>query len=201
MLEVRNVGPMKIAKIGYIVMSILFCIFGITLIVVPETSITVIALAIGIGMILFGIIKLIGYFSKDLYRLAFQYDLAFGILLITLGVIVLLKPVKVIDFICVLLGIAVLTDGLYKIQISIDAKDFGIKLWWLIIIEAISTSVVGILLITMPSNASKVLTILIGVSTLIMGLLNLSTVLTAVKIIKHQKKDYIDASYEDDRKD
>ncbi len=201
MLEVRNVGPMRVAKIGYIIMSVLFCIFGVVLMIVPHTSIAVIASAIGIGMILFGIIKLIGYFSKDLYRLAFQYDLAFGILLITLGVIVLLEPAKVIEFICVLLGIAVLTDGLYKIQISIDAKSFGIKLWWLIMIEAISTSIIGVLLIMMPSNASKVLTILIGISSLIVGLLNLSTVLTAVKIIKHQKNDHIDEIYEKDRKD
>ncbi|MFQ9732082.1 MAG: hypothetical protein ACLT8X_11075 [Mediterraneibacter faecis] len=37
----------------------------------------------------YGIIKMIGYFSKDLYCLAFQYDLACGIFLIILGVVAL----------------------------------------------------------------------------------------------------------------
>ena len=37
-------------------------------------------------MLLFGFIKMIGYFSKDLYRLAFQFDLASGILLMALPI-------------------------------------------------------------------------------------------------------------------
>ena len=37
----------------------------------------------------YGIIKIIGYFSKDLYCLAFQYDFACGVFLIVLGMIVL----------------------------------------------------------------------------------------------------------------
>ena len=201
-MESKNIGPIKVAKIGYIVMSILFCMFGIFLIVCPTTSITTITYIIGAGMVVFGTIKLIGYFSKDLYRLAFQYDLAFGVLLILLGLVVIAKPKIVIEFICIILGVSVLTDGLYKIQISIDAKSFGIKLWWLIIIEAILTSIVGLLLILTPPRAAKILTILIGVSLLIMGLLNLSTVLAAVKIIKHQKIDNIDSFFNNDyRKD
>lgn len=37
------------------------------------------------------------------------------------------------NFICVILGIAVLSDGLFKMQMSLDAKRFGIREWWLIL--------------------------------------------------------------------
>lgn len=88
----RSVAPMRTAKIGYIVISVLLCALGILLIAVPEFSISAVGVICGAILIVFGIVRLVGYFSKDLYRLAFQYDLAFGIMMIALGVIMLWHP-------------------------------------------------------------------------------------------------------------
>ena len=68
----RDIAPMKAAKTGYIVMSVLFCVLGVVLFVLPEVSVVWIGRLLGIGMIVFGAVKLIGYFSRDLFRLAFQ---------------------------------------------------------------------------------------------------------------------------------
>ena len=70
----------------------------LVLIAVPEFSSEVIGIFCGIILILFGIVRLIGFFSKDLYRLAFQYDLAFGILMVTLGIIMLVHPGSLMNF-------------------------------------------------------------------------------------------------------
>ena len=78
-------------------------------------------------MIGFGAVKLMGYFSRDLYRLAFQFDLAYGILLIVLGLIVLVRPVQLVSFFCLVLGICILADGLFKIQAASDSKRFGLR--------------------------------------------------------------------------
>ena len=132
----RSVLPMKAAKIGYIVLSVLYCVLGILLFALPDLSLTAIGIILGIGMIVFGIVKIIGYFSKDLYRLAFQYDLAFGILLIALGIVTLARPGGAMSFLCIVFGIPVLADGLFKIQISLDAKRFGIEKWWVVLLLA-----------------------------------------------------------------
>lgn len=191
----RSVAPMRTAKIGYIVLSVLLILAGIVLIVHPAFSISVIGIVTGIFMIVFGIFKLVGYFSKDLFRLAFQYDLAFGILLIALGAIVLLKPESVMNFICIAMGISVLADGLFKIQIAADSRRFGIRGWWLILTAAIAAGLVGLVLVFRPSGSTQVLTVIFGISMLADGVLNLVTVLTAVKIVKHQKPDIIDGDY------
>lgn len=190
-MRLKSVIPMRTAKIGYIIMSAIFCVLGITLIVFPEISVSFIGNVMGIILIIFGTVKLVGYFSKDLYRLAFQYDLAFGILIIALGIIMIFKTNNVISFICIVLGISVLADGLFKIQIAIDSKMFGIRPWWLIFSVAILTCITGIILILHPVKSVQILVILIGISLLTEGVLSLSTVLTAVKIIKHQKADDI----------
>ena len=117
----RSVVPMKTAKIGYLVISVLFCVLGIVLIAAPGTSVVWLGRLLGIGMIVFGAIKLVGYFSRDLFRLAFQYDLAFGILLIALGIVTLARPGGAMSFLCIVFGIPVLADGLFKIHISLEA--------------------------------------------------------------------------------
>ena len=123
----RSENPIRAAKISYIVTSVAFCVLGVLLIVLRNWSVSFIGVVTGIMLIAFGIVKLLGYFSKDLYRLAFQFDLAFGILLMTLGAIILAKPERAMSFVCLMLGVAILADGLFKLQTALDAKEFGLR--------------------------------------------------------------------------
>ena len=191
-MKMRSVTPMRIAKIGYIVMSVLFCLAGVLFIAMPEISTKIIGICIGISMILFGIVRLIGYFSKDLYRLAFQFDLEFGILMMILGVTVLFNPENLMAFICVAIGISILLDGLFKIRIALDSKQFGIKSWWLILALAIVTGVIGVFLIFDSATGSEVMTVALGLTLLSEGILNLSTVISTVLIVKNQAPDVIE---------
>ena len=133
----RSVAPMKTAKIGYIVLSVALCVLGIILIAFPGFSASLFGILCGVVLIMFGGVKLVGYFSKDLYRLAFQYDLVFGILMIALGVGMLTHPEGLMHFVCVALGITILADGLTKIQISRESRSFGIGRWQVMLVLAI----------------------------------------------------------------
>ncbi len=185
----------KTAKIGYIMISILLCVLGIVLIAVPDFSVTLLCRLGGGIMMLFGLVKVIGYCSKDLYRLAFQFDLAFGILLMALGIILIIRADAMVNLICIVMGICVLADALLKIQISIDSKTFGIQKWWLILAMAILTGVAGFLLVFRPSESIQIIMILFGIALITEGVLNLITILIAVKIIRHQMPEVIDAEY------
>lgn len=194
-MKMRSVTPMRIAKIGYIVMSVMFCIAGALFIALPDISITMIGISMGIAMIVFGIVKLVGYFSRDLFRLAFQFDLELGILLLVLGLIVLIRPDDLMTFICIALGISILTDGLFKVQIALDSKRFGIKSWWVILALAVVAGTIGGFLIFRSAKSAQFLTVLLGVSILAEGILNLYTVISTVLIIKHQQPDVIEIEY------
>lgn len=192
----RSILPMKLAKAGSVILSLFICVLGLFLIFNPGFSPGILGNYAGAVMIAFGIVKIIGYFSKDLYRLAFQYDLAFGLLMITIGIMVILEPGNVIDSICVAIGISAIMDGFLKVQISIDSRVFGIKLWWLILISAIATVGVGIMLLFRTAESTRVLMLLLGFSMLAQGILNLLTTILTVKIIRHQYPDIIDADFE-----
>ena len=191
----RNILPMRTAKTGYIVLSLVLFLMGLFLLIFPKTLGNAFANVLGVAMILFGVIKVIGYFSKDLFRLAFQYDLAFGVLITLVGIATIARPERFLEFLCMAIGILILADGLFKIQMSMDAKEFGIHKWWLILSLAIVAGVFGALLLFNPSEGSIVIMRLIGIALMAEGVMNLATVLTAVKIIKHQKKDVLEGVY------
>ena len=193
-MKTRCTVPMWVAKAGYIVMSLVFCGAGVLFIAKPDLSAVIIGRALGAAMIVFGVIKLVGYFSKDLFRLAFQYDLGFGLLLIALGSLVLTRPAGVLDFIFTALGIAILADGLFKVQIAVDSKQFGIPTWWLTLILAIVTGIVGLALVFRPWDSARLLTALLGAALLAEGILNLCVALSTVKIVSHQRPDVIEVT-------
>ena len=196
-IRMRSVTPMHIAKIGYIVLSVVFCIVGVLFVAWSDIGTQVLSLALGIAMIVFGGIKIVGYFSKDLFRLAVQFDLELGIISAVLGIIVLLNPFGTITFIFIAMGIAILADALFKIRIAIDAKRFGVGAWWMILSLAFLTTIAGVLLVFRPWESANILTVLLGISLLAEGVLNLCVAVSTVKIVKHQYPDVIDADYMD----
>lgn len=135
-------------------------------------------------------------FSKDLYRLAFQFDLALGLLCLLLGLILLCNPVGFTTFVHFLIGIVVLTDSMFKLQTALDAKRFGISNWWVIGLTSLLTGTCGVLLVLNPFGGAKLIMRLIGITALLEGVLNLLVAVYAVKIQKQGKVDVIETHAE-----
>ena len=188
----RSVVPMRTAKTGSIAASLLLAVLGVFLMLRPEVSTAVIGNLAGSLLLVFGIVRIIGFFSKDLYRLAFQFDLAFGLLMVVLGIVILTRPEHLLHFLCVATGLYVTADSLMKLQIANDARVFGLRRWWMILAASLLTVTAGILLMVFPSQSTLLLIRLFGGVMLAEGILNLVTVLLAVKIVRNQVPDIIE---------
>ena len=138
----RSTKAIRIAKISYIILSSLFIVLGVGLIALRDLSVWLMGSAAGVMLFAFGIVMLIGDFCKDLYGLAFQFDLSLGLMLAVLGVIILRNPDQAMSFLCLMLGIATMADGLFKLQSALDARRFGLKSWLLLLTLAVSASAV-----------------------------------------------------------
>ena len=195
-MKTRSSAPVRAAKIGYIVMSIAMCVTGVLFIVLPQDSMRTLGIICGVSAIVFGAIKIVGYISKDLFRLAFQYDLEFGIITIILGSIILVNPQNLINFMCIAMGLSFMTDGLFKLRIAHDSRVFGISEWWTITLFAVLSCIAGAFLTLRPAASSVVLSYMLGASFIVDGILNLAVVLITVKITKNQRPDVIEVEYE-----
>ena len=189
--DMRSTGMIRAAKLGYIVLSAVNCAVGMWMIAGPGIPVDRISVLLGALTVAFGIIKLIGYFSRDLYRLAFQHDLALGLLLIALGLALALKSGWALSLLSLTLGIMTITDGLFKVQTSLDAKRFGLQNWWLMLALAVLAGAAGAALIVWPFKGMGTPGWLLGMCLIALGILNLCVALCAVKIIAHQQPDVI----------
>ena len=116
------------AKILNVISAGLMFVTGLLLLVIPNLGTTT-AQRILLG-VLFGLTggaKIFGYFSNDLYRLAFQFDFAIGVYCELLTLLIALLPERVFDALPLLISVYVTLDALLKLQMSFDAKRFGMK--------------------------------------------------------------------------
>lgn len=147
-------------------------------------ALDVVCIIFGIYMIIYGAVKIMGYFAKDAYQLAFQFDLALGIVIAIVGIVFVCRTARVVQLLSTCIGIVMLVDATFKIQTSIDSKRFGISRWWLMLILAVIVAAIGILLILMPGETTRLMVRLIGLNLCMDGILNLVIVIDTVKTDK-----------------
>lgn len=172
------------AGIFYNILSVIMVAFGTGLVIRPGLSALVVCRMAGTILLFYGAVKLAGYFAEDIYQLAFQFDFAMGILSAALGMILIVRAEHMVTVFPVFMGVVILVDAVFKIQTSMDARKFGLKKWWLILILAVLAGAAGTALIIYPLNMAKIFMILLGLNFILDGLLNLWVVLYTVRIRK-----------------
>ncbi len=175
---------LKIVRNIYSCLVISLVIFGLVLLFWPKISLGLICKMVGIVFLVYGVIKILGYFTKDMFQLAFQFDLGLGIVSIFFGLVILFGTENLVDVGYTLVGIFILIDAVLKMQTAIEAKRFGLQKWWVILGLSLVVAIVGIVLIAMPWKMTKVVTRLIGINLCLHGLLNLWVIQNTVKIIR-----------------
>lgn len=168
----------------YSILTICLILVGVVLLIAPGVALDVVCIIFGIYMIIYGAVKIMGYFAKDAYQLAFQFDLALGIVIAIVGIVFVCRTARVVQLLSTCIGIVMLVDATFKIQTSIDSKRFGISHWWLMLILAVIVAAIGILLILMPGETTRLMVRLIGLNLCMDGILNLVIVIDTVKTDK-----------------
>lgn len=175
-------------KNAYTVMTICLIAVGAVLLFWPQLGLDTMCKIYGAFLIVYGITKLSGYFAKDIFQLAFQFDLALGIVSIVLGIIIIAKSEYIIEILSTAIGIFMLIDAALKIQTAIEAKRFGIERWKLILVISFTVAFVGILLLVTPFQTLSVIVRLIGLNLSLDGILNLFVVRNTVETIRRNSE-------------
>lgn len=174
----------RMAREGYILISVIFYIAGIVYMMMPSISPLTLCILGGLILVVYGIVKMIGYLSDDMYNLAFQYDLACGLLLIVLGLIIIGCNLRIYPYLFLGSGLLILMDAVLKIQTAKDAKMFGLDTWKWILAFSIIAAIFGILIIIKPFQEKQTSRIIAGCGLLAEGFMNHLTVKETVKVKK-----------------
>lgn len=177
----------KQAKISNLIIYSFMVAVGLAMLIFREIPTNVETIILSVLCILVGGAKILGYFSNDLYRLAFQFDLAIGLFLAIIGVLTLIVGSKDPLGTVRLFGIYIFIDGLLKLQTAFDAKKFGIARWLVILLTAILMVGVGIvgLLASYLEQISQL--IVLDVALMLDGLVNIWITAYTVRIRAKKK--------------
>lgn len=134
MIDREQAGLVKATKIISVTLSAMLFFIGIVLIVWSERLGAVLCPLLAVQALLLGGGRILGYFSNDLYRIAYQHDFAVGTFVAIFGVLLLIDPVGSLPYMPSAVLLYVLLDGLFRIQTAMDAYKFGMPYWYVLLI-------------------------------------------------------------------
>ena len=177
-------GLLKKIKTNVVVSSALCVILGLVLVFRPGLSMRIVCTAVGVVLILSGIMRMIDYFTARDGSLYSQANLIFGIVLAVVGVWIVMKPDNVMAVIPIIVGIVIVIHGLHNLQQAIELWRDKYERWWVALILGLLTVGFGVLLICRPFAAIDTVVMLIGFFLIYDGL---SNVWIVTRIYKNAK--------------
>lgn len=175
---------LKRVKWVYVLLSLFLIGLGVCLFLWPDIPSVTICCAVGGGAVLFGIVKIVFYFLRELEEMDEHYDFAIGAMCVIAGAILLVHPASVLELIPQVLGVCMLIDSMFKLQIALDAKRLGNKGWWLGLLITLLCIVWGCLLIWQPFGLERYSVMMIAVGLIADGVQNLVGVIYIAATVK-----------------
>lgn len=150
----KRFDMVKEARLTHVIAAALMVLAGVFSLAWPEGGQIAGRYLIGGCFVVLGGARVLGYFSNDLYRLAFQYDLGLGSFCVILGVLLIISPDNVQPALPYIIGVYVLIDTLLKLQTAFDAKAFGMKHWWGLLLSSAVLTVCSIALLVIQAQVT-----------------------------------------------
>ena len=144
-------------------------VFGLVLLIWPGIATDVILNLCGAALLYF--------LRKDDYR-AYNWDLSVGLVLALCGLALIAFKAALLSVVPVLFGIALLIGGVAKIQAACNLRRMAYGRWYLTMIAAVISCILGFLIIANPFATTLVLVRVIGASIAIEAVQDLISILT-----------------------
>ena len=158
-------------KVGWtsIITSIALAIIGLIMVFNPETTMQFISTILGLFFIIIGIIKIFNYFIAKGNSTLFTNDIAWGIISIIVGLVVMIYSSTIENIFRIMIGIWIIYSGFTRLTMSFRLKNVNSKVWTLVLILSV-LMIIGGLYVTFYPGA---LIVTLGVIILIYSLMDL----------------------------
>ena len=155
---------------SYIVMAVAYVVFGLSLLVKPELSTTVICYAIGAVCVIYAIANLIKYFTGSMNRMYIEPDFVLSVIICVFGIVTIVRPSVIISILPFIVGIVLVFSGLIKVQDGINLKRF------LVLGFAVISVILGIVVLLNPFGTGLLFTRMVGLFFTVDGVLSISSI-------------------------
>lgn len=176
-------------KSNSVITAILSVLYGLILIIWPDTSSSTLCYVVAAAITLVGIVFVVQYIRKDVMRDFYRKDLVAGLVAISIGLVAFLRVDIIKGFIPTVLGFIILFSGIVKMQNAFDMLRLKYPYWYVILILAVLNLGFGILLIVEPVWIVNIVFILIGCGLVYSGVSDLATIIFVSRTIRRLQKE------------
>ena len=180
-------------KWTFIGIALAMIILGLCLVIWPNISATVLCYLFGALILITGIVRIVCYIRRGVSALFHYYELPLGMLDILLAVFFFSRSQYVVLALPIVIGIMIMVDSIFELQMAIDLRRLGLGRWWSILALSILSILFSFLLMLNPFEGSVTLMIFIGLSLIVDGIQSLCSVICASRYIRKARP--IDVDY------
>lgn len=163
-----------------IVTSIVFAVLGLILMYNPSQVLTIVCYILGTVFIIIGGLKVIAYFmAKGKYDL-YNYDLAFGIIAIVAGIVVIFASETIMKILAIIIGIWIIYSGLVRLGLALKLRKAKSDFWIAVAVIAAIMIICGLYMVI----DSSVIVSTIGLVMLIYAILDIIEGVIYMKTVK-----------------
>lgn len=157
-------------KINALILCLGELFIGILLLVKPVGFTTGIIIAIGVALMLRGVMDIVSYFKASPTEAAKQRGLAQGVICLLLGFVCSFMTnwmLTVFPFVGMIYGIMLVLLGVEKVQTAIDQKRLGAGKWYMPAISAAISVVCGAIIMLNPFTTTVYMWMFTGISLIV----------------------------------
>ena len=170
----------KNLKTGLLLSGFVSIALGLIMICLPEIVETTLRFVFGGSLALFGILEIVFVFVKPNGLLSAGRIIP-GVLSLAVGLVFLFRFDTFVSLLWILLGVSILTDGIYKLQYSFELKAAAVKNWWINLVISFASLLMAVVLMIQPFNLQNAMTVFAGILLVVNGIFDLvCTVLMSV---------------------
>lgn len=159
----------KNLKAGMLLSGVVSMALGIVMICLPEIVETTLRFVLGGGLTLFGVLEIVFVFVKPNGLLSAGRIIP-GVLSLAVGLVFLFRFDTFVSLLWILLGISLLTDGIYKLQYAFELKAAEVKNWWINLLISFAALLMAVVLMIQPFDAQNAMTVFAGILLAVNGL-------------------------------
>ena len=142
----NRTGKTDKMSLRFVIPLVLFYLIVGALLIWLKDQVTTIASYVLAGLLMvYGVWLIVRYFRSTLEEQVAGKDLAFGLILLLAGIVLAFSPGSLQGILPTIWGLSLVFGGFLKIQYAFDEKIVGVKHWWIMLIFAAVSLIIGTL--------------------------------------------------------
>ncbi len=148
--------------------AIIALIAGVIFLLVPEETLQTIGFAAGVIILLSGLFLIFGAFSHAKENKNMFFWLLEGLINLTLGIVLIINPSWLAQFIMIIIGLWALILGIYQLYIGVvQSKTLNNNK--ILIFNGLATTIIGVIILFKPDMIASFVLQIMGVISIILG--------------------------------